>query len=280
MGPSLEHRTVPSAANIEDHPFRRHIDADLDRSLIDNAARYGNEFLTSTSGWNLRHLIAFRMLDFNDIPIEYMYPRKFYPAADDPVISNVQKMFTLSQEDVQRGVFTPTQTGAAFIFYRTLRECIRTQHKTPSPQQTSSRPIRSVQVQTSHEQTLSGSSGSSFLPSMMSMPDITAQPLTQDKSEIVTNTLLTTLLYLFEELENEAAGGKSVMFRFLNIILTLIRFSPHQDHFTMVLQGWTFSSENDGAAWKCRWSTTSGQWVKSGAVPLLSLEVIYHRPDG
>ena len=222
MGPSLEHRTVPSAANIEDHPFRRHIGADLDRTLVDNAARYGNEFLTSTSGWNLRHLIAFRMLDFNDIPIEYMYPRKFYPAADDPVLSSVQQMFTLSQEDVQRGVFTAMQTGAAFIFYRMLRESIRTQHKTPSPPQASSRPIRSVQVRTSHEHTLSGSSGSSFLPSITSMPDVTGRPLTQDKSETVTNTLLTTLLFLLEELENEAVRGKSVMFRFLNIVLTLI----------------------------------------------------------
>ena len=222
MGPSLEHRTVPSAANIEDHPFRRHIGADLDRTLVDNAARYGNEFLTSTSGWNLRHLIVFRMLDFNDIPIEYMYPRKFYPAADDPVLSNVQQMFTLSQEDVQRGVFTAMQTGAAFIFYRMLRESIRTQHKTPSPPQASSRPIRSVQARTSHEHTLSGSSGSSFLPSITSMPDVTGRPLTQDKSETVTNTLLTTLLFLLEELGNEAGGGKSVMFRFLNIVLTLI----------------------------------------------------------
>ena len=54
------------------------------------------------------------------------------------------------------------------------------------------------------------------------MPDVTGRPLTQDKSETVTNTLLTTLLFLLEELENEAAGGKSVMFRFLNIVLNLI----------------------------------------------------------
>ena len=91
MGPSLEHRTVPSAVNIEDHPFRRHIGADLDRTLVDNAARYGDEFLTSTSGWNLRHLIAFRMVDFNDIPIEYMYRGKFYPTADDPIIPMCNK---------------------------------------------------------------------------------------------------------------------------------------------------------------------------------------------
>jgi hypothetical protein len=222
MGHSLDYRTVPSAADIESHPFRRHIDTDLDRTLVDNAARYSDEFLTSTSGWNLRHLIAFRMLDFNDIPIEYMYPGKFYPADNDPVIANVQQMFTLSQEDVQKGVFTAMQTGAAFIFYRTLRECIRTQQRTPSPPQASSRPIRSVQVRTSHEHTSSGSSGSSFLPSITSMHDAAQPLLTQDKSETVTNTLLTTLLFLLEELGNEGAGGKSVMFRFPTIVLTLI----------------------------------------------------------
>ena len=48
----------------------------------------------------------------------------------------------------------------------------------------------------------------------------------------------------------------------------------HYDHFTMLLHGWNFNSENDGTAWKSRWSTTSNQWVKTGAVPLVSLEVI------
>lgn len=56
------------------------------------------------------------MPDFNDIPIKDVYSERFYPAAEDRVISNVQQLFTLSQWDVQRGVFTATQKGEAFIF--------------------------------------------------------------------------------------------------------------------------------------------------------------------
>ena len=40
------------------------------------------------------------------------------------------------------------------------------------------------------------------------------------------------------------------------------------------MNGKTCGSENDGAAWRSRWSQSTRQHVKSGVVPLLSLEVV------
>jgi hypothetical protein len=40
-----------------------------------------------------------------------------------------------------------------------------------------------------------------------------------------------------------------------------------------MIEGKACGSENDGTAWRSRWSESSGQWVKSDQVPLLSLEV-------
>ena len=116
------------------------------------------------------------------------------------------------------------QTGAAFAFYRTLQECLRTEAKTPSPPRVSARPQRVLQPQApAHQVTLSDSSGSSFIPSTSSMDVHSGVP--EDKTETVTNILLTTYLYLLAELGNNndpTVGGRKVMIRLLRRRLSLI----------------------------------------------------------
>ena len=49
--------------------------------------------------------------------------------------------------------------------------------------------------------------------------------------------------------------------------------SAEQDHFVVMVEGKACGGENDGSGWRSRWSESSGQWVKSGRLPLCSIEV-------
>ena len=268
------HRSVPSVQEIAGHQWFTTIQESQPNSISANALRFP-EFLDSTSTWNQRHIIAFRMLDFNDLPLSHIYPTEFYPQAHDKVISEVDRLFSMSKDDVRKGGFDMIQTGAAFTFYRTLQECLRTEQKTPSPPHIPTRPQRVLQPQApAHQYTFSDSSGSSFIPSMPSMDVSSGVP--EDKTETVTSILLTTYLYLLAELGNNndsTVGGRKVIIRFVRPSFPLI-CSPHHDHFAVTLEGRACGSENDGAAWMARWSQSTGQWVKADRVPLCSFEVI------
>jgi hypothetical protein len=49
--------------------------------------------------------------------------------------------------------------------------------------------------------------------------------------------------------------------------------SADKDRFGVAVEGKLCGSENDGTESRSRWSESAHQWVKSGAIPLLSLEV-------
>ena len=49
--------------------------------------------------------------------------------------------------------------------------------------------------------------------------------------------------------------------------------SAEQDHFVVMVEGKACGGENDGSGWRSRWSESSGQWVKSGRLPLCSIKV-------
>jgi len=196
------HRAVPNPEEIARHQWIEIVQRNQPNSIAANALAFP-EFLDSTSTWNQRHIIAFRMLGFNDLPLSSIYPQHFYPQDDDKIISEIVRLFAVSKDDVRKGGFNMIQTGAAFPFYRTLQECLRTEQKTPSPPQVSIRPHRVIQPTTSaHQHTVSDSSGSSFIPSTPSMNAIVGSPVSEDKTETVTNILLANYLYLLVELES------------------------------------------------------------------------------
>ena len=219
MDPSTSlpaHRKVPTIDDIMHHQWRAIIEKSEPNTITGNALLF-SDFLESTSTWNQHHIIAFRMLDFNDLPIQCLYPESFCPLIDDSVVTDVKKLFTLSNEEIRHGKLDFAQTGPAFLFYRSLQDCLRTQQKTPSPTQVPIRPQRPPQPQvTSHQYTMSDSSGSSFLPSSGSMNVANTNIASGAKTETVTNFLLINYLYLLGELENaakEASGNRSILFR-------------------------------------------------------------------
>src|SRR6266496_6662501 len=119
------------------------------------------------STWNQNHIIGFRMLDFHDLPIHYLYPQSYCPSTNDPVITEMGRLFTLSQEV---GETDRVKTGSAFSFYRTLQDCLRTQQKTLSPTQIPTRPQRYSQPRVPiHQYVVSDSSMSSFVSTIASM---------------------------------------------------------------------------------------------------------------
>jgi hypothetical protein len=215
---SLPHRAVPTPDEVLHHESRDLFRKSDPSSIRGNALLFP-DFLESTSTWSQRHIIAFHMLDFNDLPIDHLYPQLYYPLIDDPVIAEVERLFTLSKEDVRQGKVDRVKTGSAFSFYRTLQDCLRTQQKTPSPPQVPVRPQRFSQSRVPiHQYNVSDSSGSSFLPSMGSVDAVVMNPTSEDKSETVANFLLMNYLYLLADLENEAtkiSRTKSVLFRYI-----------------------------------------------------------------
>jgi hypothetical protein len=242
----LPHRNVPTLQDITNHQWRQVIEKSQPNSISANALVFP-DFLESTSTWNQRHIISFRMLDFNDIHISSMYPTSFYPSETDPVVQNVKKLFFLNRQDVRKGNFDITAIGAAFSFYKTLQDCLRTQQKTPSPNQiTAHPPSRPHSAVATHHHTVSDSSSSSFLPSTNS-GSLSTTNSTGDKTETVSN-----------------------------ILITHVNWSAEQDHFAVMVEGKACGSENDGSGWRSRWSESTGQWVKSGRFPLCSIEVIPH----
>ena len=92
----LLHRSFPTIDDTMRHQWREVLEQSQPNSISANALAFP-DFLESTSTWNQRHIIAFRMLDFNDLPLHYLYPHEFYPLADDPVLVNAKQLFTLSK---------------------------------------------------------------------------------------------------------------------------------------------------------------------------------------
>jgi hypothetical protein len=201
----LPHRQFPDDEDINNHKLMQILKEQRPNSIRETALRF-LDFLESTSTWNQIHIVAFRMLDFDDLPINYFYPYSYYPSIDDPVILEAAKLFKLSKEEIRHGKVNRFITGAAFLFYRTLQDCLRTSHATPSPPQIPARPQRQSQVIGGyHQYTTSDSSGSSYVPSSLASVEATSKkPVNEDKSETVTNVLLITYLYLLAELENES----------------------------------------------------------------------------
>jgi len=162
------------------------------------------------------------MLDFNDLPIGYLYPHTYYPPLDDPVIVEAAKLFNLSKDEIQHGNVNRFVMGPAFSFYRTLQDCLRTSQATPSPPRIPAHPQRQSQAAVLHQHTLSGSSDSSYVPSISSTENPSIIPPTEDKSESVTSFLLINYLYLLSDLENESRGvskGHRVLFRLIHVLL-------------------------------------------------------------
>ena len=200
---ALSHRQYPAAEDVAGHNAVRLINARQPNSIHDVALVFP-DFLESTSTWSQNHILALRMLDFNDLPISFLYPVSYHPPTDDPVIVEAAKLFKLSKDDVQHGNVNRFVAGPAFSFYRTLQDCLRSSQATPSPPQNPARPQRQPQIKVLHHQhTMSESSDSSYVPSMMSHEPPTTVAANEDKSETVTNLLLMNYLYLLADLENE-----------------------------------------------------------------------------
>jgi hypothetical protein len=97
------HRSIP-VQDITSHQWFTTIQESQPNSISANALRFP-EFLDSTSTWNQRHIISFRVLDFNDLPLSYIYPTEFYPQTHDVVISQADRLFSISKDDVRKGAF-------------------------------------------------------------------------------------------------------------------------------------------------------------------------------
>jgi hypothetical protein len=97
-------------------------------SILDYALTKKKHFLKPTSGWNEFHLIAFRCLVLDNLPISRILPEADLPRDDDPTMQLVFKYLSDSEEDVRNGKalsFSP-----ALSFYRLIQVVIS---RSPDP---------------------------------------------------------------------------------------------------------------------------------------------------
>ena len=97
---SLSHREFPTDQDIIGHESLPIIRERQPNSINDNALAFP-DFLESTSTWNQNHIIAFRMIDFNNLSIGHIYPLSYYPSTDDIVIAEAAKLFTRTSGKVK-----------------------------------------------------------------------------------------------------------------------------------------------------------------------------------
>jgi len=88
-------------------------------------------FLVNTSSWDVIHLRVLRVLCFNDLPLNRIYPPQYAIPEGSELALRVQKLFGLSREEVRSASFSATDMTNPF--YSELSILIRTNQKTPSP---------------------------------------------------------------------------------------------------------------------------------------------------
>ena len=101
-------------------------------NIMDYACTRAKEFLIPTSKWNELHLIAFRCLLLENLPISRIIPQNDMPNDDDATMRLVNLHLLATEEEVRSGRALEAM-GPAFSFYQQLQVVLRRPATPPSP---------------------------------------------------------------------------------------------------------------------------------------------------
>jgi hypothetical protein len=122
-------------------------------SIEDFVSRDGKNFLKSTSKWTEQHLIAFKCLFLENLPVGRVIPLAYIPEDDDATVQYVKRELSATEAEVRSG---KTGLGIAYSFYLQLAAVLQ---RPPTPPELIVFPQRNLQP-TSHDKTYHFSSSS------------------------------------------------------------------------------------------------------------------------
>jgi hypothetical protein len=104
---------------------------DRPNTTIMDFVMMSKNFLKSTSSWTELHIIAFRCLILENLPISRILPHSDLPSDDDETMKLVIKHLSDSEDDVRSGR-SSTSLGPATGFYQQLQVVLRHNTNTSS----------------------------------------------------------------------------------------------------------------------------------------------------
>jgi hypothetical protein len=234
----------------------------------------GRAFLCSTSGWTGLHLGALRVLQFRDFPIQRLCPSQYIVSDTSELARKVREIFSLSTRDVQARRYNPMSFESKF--YNDLATLLRITRQTPSPRSFRSAIAAVLRPTVANYNYISPSNrGQDNILSMSFFSDSTDSSFPPPKSpfqsppdeqqgprEVVTNSMVIAFL----------DNLSTLAYPDFNPVRQRPEFNACPDSIKIVVNGASLASENDGSAWKMRWSSTGNQWVTTGGVPLVTVE--------
>ena len=114
-----DHRYV-ARSEVSSHPY---FDKCMSTTSIqDYVARDGERFLRSTSKWTEQHLLAFKCLYLDNLPVSRVLPLSFVPADDDVTIQLIRQELSASEDEVRSG---KTTMGVGYSFYLQLAQVLQ-----------------------------------------------------------------------------------------------------------------------------------------------------------
>ena len=160
-----DHRYV-SIPEVSSHIwFGRCMSTVFPSSISDFVVRDGPNFLKSTSKWTEQHLIAFKCLFLENLPVGRVIPFAYIPEDDDITIQWVKRELSATEEEVRTG---KTGFGMAYSFYLQLAAVLQ---RPPTPPELIVVPQRNLRP-ASYEKTyhFSSSSDSDYSANSKSSP--------------------------------------------------------------------------------------------------------------
>lgn len=179
-----ELKTIPAYNVIMNKP---------NTSILDFAMDRPEHFLKSTSRWTELHILAFRCLFLENLPISRILPQADIPDDNDPTMKLVIQHLSDSEDDIRSGR-SALSLGPATSFYAQLQVVLRRPGTPPSPIPIP-RTIRPASLTTSFPtipESLS-SSDSSYKPSpessQLSVPPLDVPMRPRSSMEMTDNPL-------------------------------------------------------------------------------------------
>lgn len=118
-----ELKTIPAYNVIMNKP---------NTSIMDYAMDKPEHFLKSTSRWTELHIVAFRCLLLENLPISRILPQADIPNDNDPTMKLVIQHLSDSEDDIRSGR-SALSLGPATAFYTQLQVVLRRPGTPPSP---------------------------------------------------------------------------------------------------------------------------------------------------
>jgi len=173
-----DHRYV-SIPEVSSHVwFGRCMSTGFPSSIGDFVGRDGPNFLKSTSKWTEQHLIAFKCLFLENLPVGRVIPLAYIPEDDDVTVQWVKRELSATEGEVRSG---KTGFGMAYSFYLQLAAVLQRSPTPPEPIVVPQRNLRPMSYEKTYH--FSSSSDSDYSTNSKTSP---AKPTKRRPSGSVT----------------------------------------------------------------------------------------------